>query len=593
MLKKILLFLVLLFSFWKNFVFADSIPVENIFSDIDENYKYHTQLQELYDRWMIFPDEEWKFNPNELLNRDDFVGITMEVSCKECISPDTDYEYLEKYSWKDLFFDLEENNKNFYCIAEAENSWFVSWYQNSTTCENGVSLDWENPFCPENTIILEEAIAIIMRTSWILTNSEAEFQRQEIFNWNITEDLSDDVSPLNLDGSVYTFYPDLQKALEYEVVTYDLEWNRETYNLIDSVDWKIRPKQAISKEKFIQIAYVALIWNSCQEKTDNNLWLKIKVFNETCDFASSESCELSELEWTKTLFDFKWIVWLSPWDSIDSDSWYIWRFYDYSTGKQIKKYGEYLDNYDFLQTWKYRVYLRAISNLWNTWEVFVDIRIGEESTLNIWENNNFKVVIDANPISWYGPLAVDFDWIVSWDSSGYTYSWDFWDGNTAFWKSPENVYKEEWVYEVTLTVIDENNNVAYSTVLINVFEWESQWDIDKDGILDIVDACPIVYWYEVNDWCPIFDDLCSVDSECDNGFYCSSVWICAPKEIEETCEYNWWDLVFWNVVCNSCPCNYSVNFNSTVRNCDVIFPAITSPDKDTIYSLWNYFEIKK
>jgi hypothetical protein len=46
----------------------------------------------------------------------------MEVSCKDCISPDTDYEYIKKYSDSELFFDLNKNNKYFYCIAEAEDS---------------------------------------------------------------------------------------------------------------------------------------------------------------------------------------------------------------------------------------------------------------------------------------------------------------------------------------------------------------------------------------------------------------------------------------------------------------------------------------
>jgi hypothetical protein len=33
--------------------------------------------------------------------------------------------------------------------------------------------------------------------------------------------LSDDVSPKNLDGSVYSFYPDFLRALEYELVEID------------------------------------------------------------------------------------------------------------------------------------------------------------------------------------------------------------------------------------------------------------------------------------------------------------------------------------------------------------------------------------
>jgi len=39
----------------------------------------------------------------------------------------------------------------------------------------------------------------------------------------VTEVIADDVSPKNLDGSVYSFYPDLRKALEYEITEVDID----------------------------------------------------------------------------------------------------------------------------------------------------------------------------------------------------------------------------------------------------------------------------------------------------------------------------------------------------------------------------------
>jgi len=50
-----------------------------------------------------------------------------------------------------------------------------------------------------------------------MTNDEAEKVRVDISNGLITEKISDDVSPKNLDGSIYSFYPDLRKALEFEI----------------------------------------------------------------------------------------------------------------------------------------------------------------------------------------------------------------------------------------------------------------------------------------------------------------------------------------------------------------------------------------
>jgi len=811
MIKKIFLFLLLFVSFWNFTVLADSIPVENVFLDINKDYKYYNQLQTLYDKWMISPDVNWRFNPQELLNRDDFVGITMEVSCKKCISPETSYEFIKKYSTKELFFDLNRNNKNFYCIAEAENSWNVSWYHEWTACENWTSKDWEKPFCPDNTIILEEAIAIILRTSGILTNQQAAEMRLSIANWNITESLSDDVSPLNIDGSVYSFYPDIKKALEYEVVDFDKNWNKQVYKLINVKDWKIRPKQAISKEKFLQIAYVALKANSCQEKVEDKIWLDIDIFDKSCNESISWTCNFSDLSWKDKIYDFKGNVWISAWDSINEDTWYIWRFYNYLTWEEIKKYWKYIDNHDFLNDWKYRVYFRAITENWKTGEVYADIQIGNWSNLNIWENNDFKVSIDADPISWTSPLLVIFKGIASWNSYENSYYWNFWDWTSWFWEEVNHIYKEVWIYKVKLSVTDKNNNTVYSTALINVLDedikdsdsdwvidqedyqiftpldkinyictkddislkkydclsketlwvyselkdssdtdrdgvsddndneintpsdkinyictqidinakkywcitqetlgvyskkkelWDEDkdwvlniydyqirtpsdkinyictqedidskkydcltpetlwvysekkensdldwdwvidendyqirtpsdkinyictqedidskkydcltpetlwvysekkevsvvWDFDNDGVSDISDLCPDIKWSEKNKWCPIFDDLCSENSDCNNWFYCATWWVCSPKSFATSCEYKWWDLVYGNVVCNSCPCSNKVDFNSTIRECDIVFPAITSPDQSTIYSRWNYFQIKK
>jgi hypothetical protein len=51
MFKKTLLLLIILFNITPNInIFADSIPVENIFSDINSDYKYINELQTLYDK---------------------------------------------------------------------------------------------------------------------------------------------------------------------------------------------------------------------------------------------------------------------------------------------------------------------------------------------------------------------------------------------------------------------------------------------------------------------------------------------------------------------------------------------------------------
>lgn len=406
MLKKLILtFFILIFSsFWQALVFADSIPVEDIFSDIDVNYKYINELQTLYDKWMITPDSEWRFNPKALLNRDEFVWILMEVTCTDCIQPNTALNLINSYENSQVFYDINKINKYFYCVAEANNKWFVSGYQIWTTCDDWTVRVTEKPFCPANTIILEEAIAVILRASWILTNEEADAIRQDIYNWNISEKIADDVSPKNLDWSVYSFYPDLRKALEYEVQDIDSNWNVATYTLLEKVDWKLRPKKAVSKEDFLRIAFVALKANSCEIKKENNLALKMIIYDKSCD-ENKTNCKYADLSNISNIYDFTQDVYTTCEAWITEPEWYIWRFYNNDTWNEIKKYWKYINNYDFLLDWKWTVFLRVIDKCWNTAEVF--------NTININSTNiELKVSLKADSIYWSWPLLVNFEWIV-------------------------------------------------------------------------------------------------------------------------------------------------------------------------------------
>ncbi len=327
--------------------------------------------------------------------------------------------------------------------------------------------------------------------------------------------------------------------------------------------------------------------NSCNEKKEDKLWLEIQIFNNKCNESSLNKCTRASLSGSEKIFDIFWNVSLPIWDTISKENSYIWRFYNYNTWEEIKKYWKYLDNYDFLKDWDYRVFLRVISDKGNTWEVYNDINISSNQN----ENNN-KLSIIANPIFWKSPLLVKFESIFSFDSIDNSYLWDFWDWSTSIWKNSDHIFKEPWIYKVTLNLKDKDWEIYTSTVNINVvWELEEIWDYDKDWINDLLDICPQVKWLIENKWCPVFDDFCSSDTDCKNWYYCKS-WICSPKQVSTNCEYKWGDLITWNVVCNSCPCNNFVDFNAVLRKCDKIFPAIVSPDKKTIYSKWNYYEIK-
>jgi len=463
-----------------SFVKAASVPVENIFSDISPDYKYYNYLQTLYDKWMIFPDKDWEFKPNSYLTRAEFVWIASEVSCKKCIQPRTELYFIEKYKIPP-FFDVLKPNKYFYCIADAKANNFVAWYDLNFKCDDWTYKQNDKPFCVNNYITREEALAVILRMSWILTASQAEDIRNQIRNWVKFPNLSNDVKPLNDDWNVYSFYPDFSKALSYQVVDVDLNWDTKVLKLIDKENNYLYPNKNITKQDFLKMAYVALkANNSCIQLEEKTLAIKMQVFEKSCSENKIKTCKLSDLADENNTFDFNWVVkWVcDKW--VDPSNWYIWRFYHEDTWEQIIKRWKYIDNYKFLKTWKWIIFLRVRDNCWNTGEVYNTIFIKDDKV-----NQEMWLKIEADPLSWYWPLQVDLEWLVEWGKWPYTYKWDFWDWNTWEWKDIKHIFKNPWVYQVKLVVTDSEGREVESYVDINVM---------KKEFLDIsIDAEPIIW----------------------------------------------------------------------------------------------------
>jgi len=255
--------------------------------------KLYTELQTFYERGMISPDSEWKFSPYSLLERDEFVWISIEAACERCIQPHTEFQFIEKYWEQDIYFDVTPDNKHFYCIAEADDKDFVKWYDPWFICENWVSRNSERPFCPQNTITLEESVAVLLRNSGVFTIEDNQAVMQDILAGRITEKLSDDVSPTNSDGSPYTFYGYLQKALEFELVEFDTDGNEKVYKMLEVVDGKIRPKKWITKEEFLLLSYIVFKSNSCWDITSDTIALDMSILPATC--SEWDSCNSSDI----------------------------------------------------------------------------------------------------------------------------------------------------------------------------------------------------------------------------------------------------------------------------------------------------------
>jgi len=125
---------------------------------------------------------------------------------------------------------------------------------------------------------------------------------------------------------------------------------------------------------------------------------------------------------------------------------------------------------------------------------------------------------------------------------------------------------------------------------------EENIDTDWDGVFDNLDKCLIISWDKNNFGCPILNKKCLKNSEintCKSWYICSEKWFCEVDNTKKNeCIYPQnGSSIFWNVICNSCPCDYKIDFLSTLRKCDIVLPAIVSPDWSEIYSKWTPYQI--
>ncbi len=444
MFQKIILF-ISLFVFLYSWVYANQ-KVEDIFIDINSNYKYLSELQTLYDKGIISPNIHNKFKPYELLSREEFVGILMETNCVQCIKPEVNYDLINEFKDEDVYYDVHNNSDYFYCINTADNQWYIQWYNPGTTCENWDSKEWEIPFCPDNTIILEEALAIVMRAWNILSQDQANQIVNNIINGESYPDLSDDVKSKNTDDSVYDFYPYFYKADNFIITEYNNLWKKLEYSLLEKKNEKYYPKKSINREDFLKIAIFTLKNSSCLSPVNNDISWEINIFDGSCS-QNIEQCEYENDFNTDEAIDFiaqletTCLLWF--WDEES----YKWVINNLSKNIETIQTGKYLDNIVFLDSWKYKVDLFISDLCWNSTKITKNISISS-STEDI-----FLASINKE---YLGEFTLDFTGIITGNTWKYIYKWDFGDGNTSNEQNPNHIYSESGTYDVILTVTDKN-----------------------------------------------------------------------------------------------------------------------------------------
>jgi len=663
-------------------------------------------LQQLYDRGMIVVGENRRFNPQWLLDRDEFVGVTMEVICEKCVQPLTPIWLLQAYSSTQSYFDVTKTNPYFYCIEEANDKDYVRGYGIGVSCEDGTSRAWERPFCPDNRILLEEAIAVLLRNSGIFTIEDNQQVLQAIRDGGITENISPDVSPTDNDGNEYTFYGYLRRALSFQITEFDSSGNSHILRLLEPDEiGNLNPKKFISREEFLRMAYITFKTNNCVDTEDNWFALEIDIWEKECS-PTSTNCTRSRLDDPEDIYDFSpQVEWFCV-DGIEEPNGYFWRYYNTTNGEEFFRYGYYQDDIKLPSNGAWRIYARITDRCWNSSQAYStivvrdsDISPKDDTQIDVsiaiydgwcpWPNRNceaidfyeewksgdifdfewrvstscpvwdvqykwtftsptrnqqlfaswyidnfeflspwewlivlnvtdgcgnsgreqetfivrdsapqdFDLSVDilAKPIYGTTDLLVDFEGVIEGWSWPYSYDWDFWDGSVNIGRVTDNIYVWVWTYTVTLSVTDSEWRTWSSQIVIRVVDWDRcLQDSDGDGINDCDDLCPTIPWIKENKWCPIFERLCDSDCGCPDGYECSESdplscwsWVCRPISIASSCLFSpIVGAIFGNTLCNTCPCDIDLDFLASLRRCDLVFPAITSPEASTIFSRW-------
>ncbi|MBX9809335.1 PKD domain-containing protein, partial [Candidatus Gracilibacteria bacterium] len=156
------------------------------------------------------------------------------------------------------------------------------------------------------------------------------------------------------------------------------------------------------------------------------------------------------------------------------------------------------------------------------------------------------VTLIANPISTTTNNPIDFTSNICASNTPLVYSWDYGDG-TTFPTSPNtsHTYTLPGVYTVILKVIDPiTGKTGESKVIVSI-----------SGVTTYSDGLGIS------------NNICLTDKRKNQG------------------------LLVGKPNCTQCPCNNSIEINSLIRSCDVVFPTVLSPALNTIYTRGGFYPI--
>ncbi len=468
--------------FWVHF-FVQSENIDELFTDIDEEYILYQELEYIYDKWLIIPDNENILNRDRKIRRWEFINYAFELSCDSCkqdtVSPRIAINYRENQS----FFDVENNEDHFYCSEEANAKQYLLNFPVSHSCDNGISQNWSSPFCSENGVSKQEALRAVMLISGIYTQQDFVRDLELLATWGIETNLWWwEIQAFDFSGEVNPYFLYLRKALSYSIEVADLSGNFKDYTLLKAdTDWKIWATDFISREDFLYMLYVISKSVLCEESR-GDFASNIDIYPGSC--VEWESCARASLEENVQSYDLVTYPSSCPmnddWEAFDPENNIIWRLHHLESNTYKVYMWDYVDNAMFDKEGEWRIYLWIFDSCGKSSTAM--------SSIYIWESNNWKssLNIDANPpnIILWNDLILNALY-PNWTQEDFI--WQFSNGATIVWEEVSYEFLETWVFKVDLQAWDSE-----AFVYVNVYE-RAESEFDVGVFIDI-------FWAECSEW---------------------------------------------------------------------------------------------
>ena len=478
--KKFLIFILWLCAFLPNLaVSAASIP----FTDVSVSSPYYSAIETLFRGRIISDDGSGLFRPDDTVNRDAFVGLSVSVSCKQCLTPTMDD--IVQYSISP-FVDLTKQNPYYYCIAYAADKKITQWYTLDTRgqgiCQDGWVFQ-KSPFCEKNKTTRIEAIAMLLRQA-------------NLWNDTLNQTLSKTTDIRDVTDYWYGY---ARKGVQAGMISL-------------RADSTIGQDEYITRGEFANMAAKMLTYNQCvQGSVNNTLSSAIRIVG------SDDRVQ------NKSLFSKDDIFRLIPILSGDIGKYrYTWKAVDSVTRKIVSGTDPALPSSALgAGSWYIELSVIDISSgeILSTPTTTITISNGStlrDTTTPIGNGADTKKNIGINgslfPNITLSSSALKIDVWGKIDFSTYAigtgpiaYAWDFWDGSRTTssrdtWES--HVYDTPGIYTVTVTMTDASGKTAQSSLIVEI-AWDT--DTDKDSVVDIYDACPLISGPRENKWCPLLE----------------------------------------------------------------------------------------